>query len=135
MQGICGLRWQANTARGLNSQRHSHQTLQITNPNGKTLLSTDPARCRQAVALGGFFTGVVPAVCPDLHIVNVDGVNITGLQTPFLSPPQLPHRKRDDFADFSLPNLIRASPGDMLLPVAPLAVFFLIKVRSKELMH
>ena len=36
---------------------------QVTDPSGKTLLSTDAARCRQVVALGGIFTQVVDTNC------------------------------------------------------------------------
>jgi len=34
---------------------------QITDPSGKTLLSVDPARCREVVVSGGIITGAVPA--------------------------------------------------------------------------
>jgi small basic protein len=33
---------------------------QVTDPSGKTLLSQDPAGCRQVTVVGGIFTGVVP---------------------------------------------------------------------------
>lgn len=43
---------------------------QVTNPNGSTLLSQDPARCRQFVASGGIITGVVDTDCE--HKVGLD---------------------------------------------------------------
>src|SRR5437762_3663151 len=34
---------------------------QVTEPSGKTLLSTDPAKCRQFTVAGGIITGVSPS--------------------------------------------------------------------------
>lgn len=45
---------------------------QVTNPNGATLLSQDPARCRQFVASGGIITGVVDTDCEHKTGVDVD---------------------------------------------------------------
>jgi len=46
---------------------------QVTDPSGKTLLSTDIARCRQVVISGGIITGLVPSggACT-LHQTGVD---------------------------------------------------------------
>lgn len=45
------------TAAGLDDGTY---VFQITDPSGKTLLSSDPAKCRQFVVSGGLITGVVP---------------------------------------------------------------------------
>src|SRR5512138_53229 len=46
---------------------------QVTDPSGKTLLSTDPVQCRQFVVTGGIITSVVPAGgCQHLTGVDID---------------------------------------------------------------
>src|SRR5436305_1505390 len=45
------------TAAGLDDGRY---VFQVTDPPGKTLLSTDPVRCRQFDVANGIITGVVP---------------------------------------------------------------------------
>ena len=44
------------TAAGLDDGTY---VFQVTDPSGKALLSTDPARCRQFTVAGGVITGVV----------------------------------------------------------------------------
>src|SRR5262249_57903842 len=46
------------TAAGLDDGTY---VFQVTSPSGKTLLSTDPARCREFTVVGGPVTGVGPA--------------------------------------------------------------------------
>jgi hypothetical protein len=46
------------TAAGLDDGTY---VFQVTDPPGKTLLSTDQARCRQFTVVGGLITGVVSA--------------------------------------------------------------------------
>ncbi len=48
------------TAAGLDDGTY---VFQVTDPSGKTLLSTDPARCRQFTVSGGIITGVVLTGC------------------------------------------------------------------------
>jgi hypothetical protein len=43
---------------------------QVTDPSGKTLLSTDLAKCRQIVISGGIITGLVSAGCD--HVTGTD---------------------------------------------------------------
>jgi hypothetical protein len=45
---------------------------QVTDPPGKTLLSTDPASCRQFTVVGGIITGVVPSACQHLTGDDID---------------------------------------------------------------
>ncbi len=61
---------------------------QVTNPNGKVLLSTDPAGCRQFTVSGGFITAVVPFdTCQ--HVTGPDSVTggVTVQLFPFLDTP------------------------------------------------
>jgi hypothetical protein len=55
------------TAAGLDDGTY---VFQVTDPSGKTLLSTDPARCRQFTVSGGVINGVVDNDCE--HIVGFD---------------------------------------------------------------
>jgi hypothetical protein len=55
------------TAAGLDDGTY---VFQVTDPSGKTLLSTDPARCRQFTVSGGVINAVVNTDCE--HAVGVD---------------------------------------------------------------
>lgn len=44
----------------------------VTDPPGKTLLSTDIAACRRFVVTGGFMTSLVTTGCPAPHVTGVD---------------------------------------------------------------
>src|SRR5262249_26087715 len=57
------------TAAGLDDGTY---VFQVTNPNGKRLLSTDPARCRQFVVTGGIITSVVPTGCEHFTGTDID---------------------------------------------------------------
>ena len=62
------------TAAGLDDGTY---VFQITDPSGKTLLSTDPARCRQFTVSGGLISGVV-----DVAPLGVAGCeHVTGTDT------------------------------------------------------
>src|SRR5258705_11075420 len=53
---------------------------QVTNPSGKTLLSTDQAGCRQFTVLNGIINSVQPAIafaCPHVTGTDVDNVVTT----------------------------------------------------------
>ena len=45
---------------------------QVTDPSGKELLSTDPARCRQFVVTGGIITSVVATGCEHFTGTDID---------------------------------------------------------------
>src|SRR5882724_3922877 len=45
---------------------------QVTDPSGKELLSTDPARCRQFVVTGGIITSVVATGCEHSTGFDID---------------------------------------------------------------
>lgn len=60
---------------------------QVTDPPGKTLLSTDRARCRRIVVSGGIITGVVPSGCEHLTGVDVDHGAVTVQLMPYLDTP------------------------------------------------
>src|SRR5215471_4978348 len=55
------------TAAGLDDGRY---VFQVTNPSGKKLLSTDPARCREFDVAGGLITNVVVTGCQ--HKTGID---------------------------------------------------------------
>jgi hypothetical protein len=56
------------TAAGLDDGTY---VFQVTDPSGKTLLSTDPARCRQFTVSGGIITSVAPSgACA--HLIGND---------------------------------------------------------------
>jgi hypothetical protein len=58
---------------------------QVTNPSGKTLLSTDAAGCRQFTVLNGIITSVQPAI--DLGCAHVTGTDVDhGATTVKLMP-------------------------------------------------
>lgn len=60
---------------------------QVTDPSGKELLSTDPARCRQVIVQDGIFTGVVATGCEHVTGVDVDHGAITVQLMPYLDTP------------------------------------------------
>jgi len=60
---------------------------QVTEPSGKTLLSQDPAKCRQFVVSGGIITAVVPTGCQHLTGRDVDHNALTVQLMPYADTP------------------------------------------------
>ena len=60
---------------------------QVTNPSGKTLLSTDLARCRQFTVTGGVISGVVDTDCEHATGFDVDHGATTVQLFPFNDTP------------------------------------------------
>lgn len=60
---------------------------QVTNPNGRVLLSTDNAECRQFTVSGGVITGVVATGCEHLTGVDVDHNAVTVQLMPYDDTP------------------------------------------------
>ena len=61
---------------------------QVTDPSGKTLLSTDPARCRQFTVLNGIITGVVPSGgCEHQMGLDIDHAAVTVQLFPYDDTP------------------------------------------------
>lgn len=61
---------------------------QVTDPSGKTLLSTDPAVCRQFTVSGGLITGVVPAGgCEHMTATDLSHNSFTVQLIPYLDTP------------------------------------------------
>jgi hypothetical protein len=60
---------------------------QVTEPSGKTLLSTDFAKCRQFVVADGIITGVVVTGCQHLTGFDVDHGAVTVQLMPYLDTP------------------------------------------------
>lgn len=60
---------------------------QVTNPNGKTLLSTDEAQCRQFVVSGGIITAVVVTGCQHVTGVDIDHGATTVQLFPYNDTP------------------------------------------------
>jgi len=63
---------------------------QVTNPSGKTLLSTDQAGCRQFTVLNGIINSVQPAIdfgCPHVTGTDVDHGATTVQLFPFSDTP------------------------------------------------
>lgn len=61
---------------------------QVTDPSGKTLLSTDPAACRQFMVSGGLITGVVAAGgCEHLTGLSIDNGATTVQLMPYSDTP------------------------------------------------
>lgn len=61
---------------------------QVTDPSGKTLLSTDPAACRRFTVADGIITGVVPAGgCEHLTGLDIDHGATTVQLMPYLDTP------------------------------------------------
>lgn len=73
------------TAAGLDDGTY---VFQVTEPSGKTLLSTDPAACRRFTVAGGVITGVVAAGgCEHLTGLDVDHGAATVQLMPYLDTP------------------------------------------------
>ncbi|HVK24700.1 MAG TPA: hypothetical protein VM677_25350 [Actinokineospora sp.] len=60
---------------------------QVTDPSGKVLLSTDPARCRQFVVTAGVISAVVDTDCEHVTGLDVDHAATTVQLYPFLDTP------------------------------------------------
>jgi hypothetical protein len=72
-------------AAGLNDGTY---VFQVTNPSGRVLLSTDPARCRQFTVSGGIITAVVPAGgCEHATGVDIDHGAATVQLVPYNDTP------------------------------------------------
>ena len=72
------------TAAGLDDGTY---VFQVTDPSGRALLSTDPARCRQFVVSGGVITGVVPDACAHVTGTDVDHGAVTVQLLPYNDTP------------------------------------------------
>src|SRR5262245_2848466 len=72
------------TAAGLDDGRY---VFQVTDPSGKTLLSTDQARCRQFDVAGGVIVAVVVTGCEHVTGVDIDHGATTVRLFPFLDTP------------------------------------------------
>jgi len=60
---------------------------QVTDPSGKTLLSTDPAGCRQFTVVDGIISGVVPSTCQHLMGLDIDHGAVTVQLMPYNDTP------------------------------------------------
>jgi len=60
---------------------------QVTEPNGRTLLSSDAAKCRQFVVTGGIITAVVPTGCQHNTGNDIDHGAITVQLLPYDDTP------------------------------------------------
>lgn len=60
---------------------------QVTNPSGKTLLSTDLAKCRQFTVSGGLISGVVVTGCQHLTGLDIDHGATTVQLMPYNNTP------------------------------------------------
>ena len=60
---------------------------QVTEPSGRTLLSQDPAKCRQFVVSGGIITAVVVTGCQHLTGIDVDHNAVTVQLMPYADTP------------------------------------------------
>jgi hypothetical protein len=60
---------------------------QVTDPSGKTLLSTDPAQCRLFTVQDGVISGVVDSSCEHLTGTDVDHGATTVQLMPYLDTP------------------------------------------------
>jgi hypothetical protein len=72
------------TAAGLDDGTYYFQ---VTDPSGKTLLSTDDISCRQFVVEGGVITAVVVTGCEHLTGVDEDHNAVTVQLMPYLDTP------------------------------------------------
>jgi hypothetical protein len=72
------------TAAGLDDGTY---VFQVTDPPGKTLLSTDIARCRQFVVANGIITGVVPSACQHNTGTDIDHGAKTVQLVPYNDTP------------------------------------------------
>jgi hypothetical protein len=71
-------------AAGLNDDTY---VFQVTDPSGKTLLSTDEARCRQFIVTGGIITAVVVTGCQHNTGLDIDHGAITVQLLPYDDTP------------------------------------------------
>jgi hypothetical protein len=60
---------------------------QVTDPSGKTLLSTDPAGCRLFTVTGGVITSTNPSTCPHLTGNDIDHAALTVQLMPYNDTP------------------------------------------------
>jgi hypothetical protein len=60
---------------------------QVTEPSGRTLLSTDPARCRQFKVSGGIISAVVVTGCQHVTGLDVDHNAVTVQLMPYNDTP------------------------------------------------
>src|SRR6266699_877703 len=60
---------------------------QVTDPSGKTLLSTDAAKCRQFTVAGGIITGVVITGCEHATGADIDHGAVTVQLMPYADTP------------------------------------------------
>ena len=72
------------TAAGLDDGTY---VFQVTDPSGRVLLSTDPARCRQLIVTGGVIAGVVPDACQHVTGFDVDHGAVTVQLMPYNDTP------------------------------------------------
>jgi len=72
------------TAAGLDDGRY---VFQVTDPSGKTLLSTDPVLCRQIDVKNGIITGVVVTGCQHVTGLDIDHGATTVQLMPYLDTP------------------------------------------------
>ena len=73
-----------HTAAGLDDGTY---VFQITDPSGKTLLSTDAAKCRQFTVSGGVISAVVATGCEHLTGVDMDHNAVTVQMMPYANTP------------------------------------------------
>jgi len=72
------------TAAGLDDGTY---VFQVTDPSGKTLLSTDAAKCRQFTVAGGLISGVVATGCEHLTGIDMDHNAVTVQLLPYNDTP------------------------------------------------
>lgn len=60
---------------------------QVTDPSGKTLLSTDPAGCRLFTVTGGVITSTAPSSCPHVTGTDIDHAALTVQLMPYDDTP------------------------------------------------
>jgi hypothetical protein len=73
------------TAAGLDDGTY---VFQVTDPSGKTLLSTDPVQCRQFVVSGGIIVSVAPSgACAHVTGIDVDHGALTVQLMPYNDTP------------------------------------------------
>src|SRR2546428_92265 len=60
---------------------------QVTDPSGKTLLSTDPAGCRLFTVSGGIIVSTAPSTCPHVTGTDIDHGAVTVQLMPFDDTP------------------------------------------------
>src|SRR5262245_10656969 len=72
------------TAAGLNDDTY---VFQVTEPSGKTLLSQDPAKCRQFIVSGGIITAVVATGCQHVPGLDIDHNALTVQLMPYADTP------------------------------------------------